>query len=210
MNSLLNDGLSFPDKKEDTTLEEEWRPIPGYVGLYEASNKGQIRSAIGKITSNAKCPVRRWKQRILKPKKGKRNGCDSIDYRVSLWKDGKEKTLLVSRLVAMTWCDGYENELTVNHIDGNPRNNNPNNLEWVSIGENIRKGFEIGLFDKVRKHCVLVDAKGDEKTFNSLSDASLYLGRNVGYLSNCMKRGKLAKNVDGNCYSIKVNAPTDK
>ena len=125
---------------------EQWKMIPGYEGLYEASTYGQIRTAEGKTTSNARYPKRVWKQRILKLKYVHRKNGRLKDARVCLWKDGKEKTFLVSRLVAMTWCDGYADGLTVNHKDGNPLNNDCSNLEWISLAENIRHGFRTGLY----------------------------------------------------------------
>lgn len=204
MNSLLIDGLSFPHKKEEAGDEEEWRPIPGYVGIYEASNKGRIRSALGKTTSNARYPVRHWKQRILKQKCQRRKNGESRDYRVSLYKDGSEKTVLVARVVAMAWCEGYEDGLTVNHIDGDSNNNNANNLEWVSRRENIQKGFESGLYNKVRKACVLVDDMGNELPFDSLSEASSYLGKNKGYIGNCFLRNRTVKSKDGKIYLAKL------
>lgn len=36
----------------------------------------------------------------------------------------------------------YEGELVVNHIDGNPRNNRLDNLEWITQSENIKKGVQ--------------------------------------------------------------------
>lgn len=131
---------------------ENWKEIPGYEGLYEASDCGRIRTCEGKTTSNARFPKRVWKQRILKTKVEKRKNGKLQDERVNLWKDGKEKTLLVSRLVALTWCDGYSEGATVNHIDGNPSNNSSSNLEWVSLKENIEHGFETGLYS-TQKRC---------------------------------------------------------
>ena len=142
---------------------EEWKDIPGYEELYQASNMGNIRAVEGKITSNARYEVRRWSSRVLKPKKRKRT-TGVYDPRVELWKDGNHKSLLVSRLVAMTWCDGYRDDLTVNHIDGKPLNNIPDNLEWISRRENIRKGYETGLYDNARRKCVLKDRE-KERTY---------------------------------------------
>lgn len=166
---------------------EEWKDIPGYEGLYEASNLGRIRTNANKVTSSARFPVRHWKQRIMKQKYQKRRSNGKKNARVCLWKDGKEKTFLVSRLIAMAWCDGYAEGLTVNHIDGNPENNNASNLEWVTMSDNIRKGFEDGLFSTT-KPCIMVMEDGTELHFRSLAAASRYLGMNNGYISNAMKK----------------------
>ena len=97
-------------------MEELWKDIPEYEGLYQASNLGRIRSAPGKTTFSAGCRVRTWQVRIIQPKKEKRcrNSKGYTDERVELWKDRTHKTMLVSRLVAMAWVDGYKPELTVN------------------------------------------------------------------------------------------------
>lgn len=50
------------------------------------------------------------------------------------------KDHLVARLVAMAWCDGYSPSMTVNHIDGDYRNNAAANLEWLTLADNIRRG----------------------------------------------------------------------
>lgn len=52
----------------------------------------------------------------------------------------------MARLVAMTWCEGYKEGLTVNHINGNPMDNRAENLEWITRAENIRHGFKVGLY----------------------------------------------------------------
>jgi hypothetical protein len=53
------------------------------------------------------------------------------------------KYRLAHRVVMLTWCptDDAEN-LTVDHIDHNKRNNSVNNLEWVTQEENIRRAKE--------------------------------------------------------------------
>ena len=128
---------------------EEWKDIPGYEGLYQASTQGQIRTCEGKVTSNARYGKRVWKQRILK-QKCCQNAKGRSDLRVELWKGNSHKTWLVSRLIAMTWCDGYRDGWTVNHINGNPMDNRAENLEWLSLGDNIRHGFAIGLYPQAK------------------------------------------------------------
>ena len=162
-------------------IPEKWKDIPGYDGIYEASSDGRIRTCAGKTTSNAKYPVRVWKQRELKQKIYPNNKGRS-DARVNLWKDGKEKTWLVSRLVALTWCEGYAPDLTVNHKDGNPLNNKAENLEWITLEDNIRHGHETGLYRKTQIPVVVVNG-ADITMYQSLAEASRALGHNSGYLS---------------------------
>lgn len=127
---------------------ERWKDIPGYEGIYQASDTGLIRTKPGKTTYTELRGVRHWKTRVLKFKYQTRKGNKGKrDARVSLWKDGKEKTWLVARLVALAWCDGYAEGMTVNHIDGNPENNTCSNLEWITLAENIKKGWADGLYD---------------------------------------------------------------
>lgn len=178
---------------------EIWKDIPGFEGIYQASNTGLIRSAPCKVTSNKMYSRRVWKSRVLKPKnpvKAKRK-----DPRVTLWKDGKCKDYLVSRLVAMTWADGYSPELTVNHIDGNPYNNDSSNLEWITLSENIKKGFESGLYAGIQEPIMLKSADS-EYEFASMAEASRFLGRNKGYINTCLKRNCPIKDTSGKQYGI--------
>lgn len=54
---------------------------------------------------------------------------------------------LLHKLVATVWVDNRDNLYTVNHIDGDKGNNSVENLEWCSLADNIKKGFETGLYD---------------------------------------------------------------
>ena len=165
----------------------EWKDIPGYENLYQASTDGQIRTCEGKMTSNARYAKRIWKQRIMKQQCTTRKSGHGTDARVKLWKDGKVKTHLVSRLVALTWCEGYDVNMTVNHIDGDPTNNHADNLEWISLKGNINHGFDTGLYSNVIQTTIVTD-EGIEMKFRSLSEASKYLGYSDGYLSNLISK----------------------
>lgn len=165
---------------------EEWRDIPGYEGIYEASTYGQIRTKAGKTTHTVQHGVRHWKQRTLRPKIS-RNKKGRYDARVDLWKDGKCRTFLVARLVALAWVDGYKPGLTVNHRDGHTLNNRADNLEWLSLSANIRQGFEDGLYSTC--HQIRLKSENAIYHFDSMADASRFLDRCDGYISNCLKRG---------------------
>lgn len=164
---------------------EKWKDIPGYKGIYQASNEGRIRSTPGKTTETQRHGVRHWQTRILKQKGNRKYG-----MRVSLWKYGKPNDVLVARIVAMTWVEGYKEGLTVNHKDGNRLNNNIENLEWLTLADNIRHGFETGLYPTQMP--IKLKHTGSEKVyeFKSLAEASRFLGKNSGYVSGKLKKGK--------------------
>ena len=177
---------------------EPWRDIPGYEGIYQASNTGNIRTCEGKTTYTELRGVRHWNQRTMKQKLNN-NSRGRADARVSLWKDGKERTWLVARLVGLAWCEGYKDGMTINHINGNPLDNRSENLEWISLAENIRKGFETGLYAKCRKPVQLENEHGT-MTFESMAAADRGIGRNRGYISGVAKKQRDAIGSDGKRY----------
>src|SRR5699024_2206092 len=181
--------------------EEIWRDIPEYEGLYEASSHGRVRSKEGKVTYSEYHGERVWKSRILKEKnpnkKGRRN------KRVDLWRDGKPKTLLVSRIVATTFIPNPDNNKFINHMDGDHRNNHVENLEWATSNENNNHAFDndlIGTNIRIK----LIRKSGNKKyEFRSMARASEFLGRNKGYISSLIKRGKsFAECENGHKYEI--------
>lgn len=170
---------------------EHWKDIPGFEGLYQASIEGQIRSAPGKTTSNAMHDKRVWKTRILK---GRGNNLKT-GRRVNLWKNGQPAEWLVARLVALTWVPGFKEGMTVNHINGNRMDNRVCNLEWLSLTDNIRHGFDTGLYSKNQKQVVLRDHRsGKQKGFDSMAEASRFLGKATSFVSNRIGKGQLRMN----------------
>ena len=167
---------------------ELWKDIPSYEGLYEASNKGRIRSKEGKTTSSARFAKRIWKQRIMKQKfKKAKNG--RRDAMVTLWKDGTPHYHLVSRLIASTFCgDKLYSKFTVNHKDGNPLNNSANNLEWLTISDNIKYGFHNNQYKHIMKSISATNSNDDLDTLYARSYAEMdkLLKQYRGYTSRMM------------------------
>lgn len=163
---------------------EVWKDIPSYEGLYEASTYGRIRTKLGKITYTKMHGERKWKQRYLKNKTP--NG---RDVRVSLWKDGKEKSWLVHRLIALTFIPQIPGKKFINHIDGNPKNNMVSNLEWCNYEENNNHAFDTGLMHTNFKIVLVKKKTGEPFYFRSLAKASQFIGKNNGYLSREIKKG---------------------
>jgi hypothetical protein len=173
--------------------KEVWKDIPGYEGIYQASSLGNIRTVEGKITSNKRYAKRCWKSRVLK---GRGNNYET-GKRVSLWKDGKGKGFLVARLVALTFLGTPSDGFTVNHKDGNRLNNAVDNLEWLSLADNIRHGFSTGLYPT--KHITL-SRNGIHITFDSMVKCDAFLGRKRGYTSNSLKKRSTVYDANGNEY----------
>ena len=168
---------------------EIWKDVVGYENIYEVSNLGRIRTNKNKTTYTERHGIRHWKQRILKQKFQQRVRSDKYDARVILWKDGKEKTFLVSRLVAMSFINNPYNLPQVNHIDGEPTNNNVKNLEWCTEEYNVNHAFDNELVKTAIKVKLINKNTGEEKIFNSMSKASQFMNKNVGYINCQLKRG---------------------
>lgn len=174
----------------------KWRDAVGYEGIYEVSKCGQVRSKEGKTTHTVRHGVRNWKQITLKQKISKDNTC-----RVSFWKEGKERTWLVHRIVAKAFIPRIEGKDYINHIDGSRLNNRVDNLEWCNHKENNNHAFDNDLMTSNNKVVLVNKETKNAKYFRSMAMASFYLGKNPGYLSGVLKRSKGIKE-----YEIFVKA----
>ena len=113
---------------------EIWKDIQGYDGLYQVSNLGKIRS-LDRVTRNGKS-IKGIDRSIYV---NKRNGYSYIN----LSKDGKSKNVLLHRIVATAFIEnpfGYE---TVNHKNENKQDNRVENLEWMTLPDNLRYGTHV-------------------------------------------------------------------
>lgn len=177
---------------------EIWKDIPNYRG-YQVSNKGRIRS-YEKTTFNRYHGTRHWVNKILKPKKST-DKYGRHNYRVDLWNENGCKTLLISRLVAFTFFDKNINdkELTVNHINKNSLDNRLENLEIISLKENIQHAFRTGVSSQ-KKVKIINKITGTIILPSSLNEGSKIIGKNHGYLSS-----KIKKNIfEDNEYSWEI------
>lgn len=163
----------------------EWRNVVGYEGIYEVSNTGLVRTCKNKTTHSVRHGSRIWKQRILKNKTP--NG---RNVRVTLWKDKRPRSFLVHRLVAEAFIPKVKGKESINHIDGNPKNNHVSNLEWCDHKENNNHGFDNDLMNTNDKIILLNKETKEPYYFRSKSKASEFLGKNIGYISGLTAKGK--------------------
>lgn len=119
---------------------EIWKTITDFPN-YEVSNLGNIRR--------------------IRDKKIMKQYWDVRYFRINLSHNGKKTKCSVHRLVALYHVTGQSNEKNVvNHKDGNRRNNNSDNIEWVTEHENVKHAIDTGLRDN----------KGMAQTNSKLSD----------------------------------------
>jgi NUMOD4 motif-containing protein len=109
---------------------EEWRPIPDYEGFYEASDWGNIRSAIGRGHGSRK-------GRVLRP--GLTSG-PTPRLSVALYKDGKGRTRLVHHLVLEAFKGKRKPGQEALHGPGGPLDNRLVNLRWENELDKVRDG----------------------------------------------------------------------
>lgn len=110
----------------NTNNQEQWRPVKGYEDKYEVSNLGRVRSYYDNGTNHLVQESHLIRQKITNA-----NRCC-----VALCQEGHAKYCFTHRLVAQAFIENPEAKPEINHIDGNPRNNCVENLEWVTRSEN--------------------------------------------------------------------------
>jgi len=115
-------------------MEEIWKDIEGFEGLYQVSNMGNVRTFYKQeIDINT---GRFYKIVSDTPILLKQNN-DRYGYRcLNLCKDNKRKKYLIHRLVALAFIPNPENKPFIDHIDNNSLNNHISNLRWATFSEN--------------------------------------------------------------------------
>lgn len=123
---------------------ELWNRVKGWEDKYLISNTGKLKSLNGKFSKqhpNGYITV----------------GCiGQSGYReVTLRKPGVLEKFRIHTLVGNEFVEKPISikRLCINHVDGNKLNNNDWNLEWITLGDNVRHAVKLGLMDfKGEKH----------------------------------------------------------
>lgn len=120
--------------------------IPLYEGKYSITVDGRVYSH-ERRANDGRLVLGKW----LKP------SIDKDGYkRVTLYSGGRgtQKLYRICRLVASTYLIPVEGKSVVNHINGIKSDDWYGNLEWVTVQENTKHAWSLGL-------CKPYDRKGD-------------------------------------------------
>lgn len=123
------------------THKETWYDIPGYEGLYQVSNKINVKRVEHKRYDRNQL-LKERKLKIIYPKN------NWYPY-LSLCKDGKADNVMIHRIVGLTFLLNPNNYPCINHKDGNKTNNSVKNLEWCSYSHNNKEAIRLGLHPKL-------------------------------------------------------------
>lgn len=116
-------------------MEEAWRDIPGWEGLYQASSQGRIRSVTRTVVAlrHGRMAKATYTGKImaLTPRgvRGKYLG-------VNLSRGDVKRSYMVHRLICHTFHGDPLPGQEAAHNDGNSFNNQAKNLRWATVYEN--------------------------------------------------------------------------
>ncbi len=126
---------------------EQWKDIPGFEDLYQASNLGRIKS-LDRVIPHPRLYKQFVKGRILSQSVAYNNniktGEPMIDLRVSLNKEGVQYYFNTRRIVYSTFVDNIdysEDGMYVINTDGDGYNNRVRNLKLVTKSEKSKRVF---------------------------------------------------------------------
>lgn len=172
---------------------EIWKPVNGYEGIYEVSNKAEVRS-IDRYVNGVNGSMRFIKGKLIIPHINN-NGYLLCD----LYKENKRKNYLLHRIVAEAFIPNPQNYEVVNHKDNVRTNCLPSNLEWCNMSYNHKYSYDYnnrkekmnwrkGKENKLSKPIIMKDLNGKFiKRFDSISCADRYTGISNNRIVACLK-----------------------
>jgi len=163
---------------------EIWKDIPNYIGLYQASNYGNIKSLKKKYGNNGN-----YKEIVLKPYPISRE-----HLYVNLYKENKIKKYYIHRLILETFVGPCPLGMECRHLDGNPKNNRLENLKWGTHKENVQDSIGHGTSFNVGK-----DRKG------SMCGASKLNEMQIRIILRLLEDGYLTQQEIGEIFGVAQN-----
>lgn len=173
-------------------MNEIWKDIVGYEGLYQVSNLGNVKSLNYRGTG---------KEKVI-----------SLTNKAGYYLVSLKRTLYrVHRLVALAFIPNPENKPFVDHINGIRSDNRVENLRWCTNKENInfplaRKNKSISMLNnpKLSKPVLQIEKLSGKiiKEFPSAREAERHTGISVDTICNSAN-GKYKKSIYNYCWKYK-------
>lgn len=125
--------MPYPEFTTEELSSEEWRPVVGYEEHYAISSLGRVKRIAG-----SRGLLRRNKEHVMSP---------HITWhgylQVTLCRGNEKTHPQVHTLVAAAFIGPRPEAYQVNHIDGDKTHSAPENLEYVTAGDNMRHAFNV-------------------------------------------------------------------
>lgn len=168
---------------------EVWKDLKGFEDYYLISNTGRIIRKERYAKWDSKDSVTHIKEKELKFTSDK-DGYLKTAFRVC----GKRYYKRVHVLVAKTFIDNPHNLPVVNHKNGIKSDNNSDNLEWATVSQNTKHGFDVlgrkgnngGMNKPVKK--IDRNTRNVLKVYQSIKEASLDIGVKQTAITQSIKR----------------------
>lgn len=137
------------DHQPTHTHPEQWRPVPGYEGMYEISSQGRARSLDRAVATPGGKGTKRIKGKVLAL------FTDKDGYqRINLCRDSKKKQVAIHRLVIEAFVGPAPVGMECCHNNGDPTDNRVENLRWDSASNNALDQVRHGTHhEKNKTHC---------------------------------------------------------
>lgn len=128
-------------------MTEQWRPVVGWEGLYEVSDRGSVRS-LDRSVGQWYGGVRSVRGRLLSPVTNK-DHCV-----VGLCRNGMQTNVKVHRLVLEAFVGPAPSGLVCCHNNGDGTDNRLENLRWDTLSANSKDAVRHGANRNANKtHC---------------------------------------------------------
>lgn len=128
--------------------EEQWKPVVGYEGFYEVSDKGRVRS-LTRVVQTRLGHSTTYQGRILRQHARPTGHLD-----VGLMRSGHRVTAKVHRLVLTAFVGPDPEGMECCHNNGNPADNRVENLRWDTTAANRRDCVNHGNnLNAAKTHC---------------------------------------------------------
>jgi len=119
-------------------VSEEWRPVPGFEGLYEVSSQGRVRSV------DHYAPVRGGSVRLVRGRIRKLQTGSGGYLKLMLSKGNVITNHEVHALVAAAFHGARPPGMEVCHNNGDQSDNRAENLRYGTHSDNIRDAIKHG------------------------------------------------------------------